>query len=68
MRSITLSIVFSIILLVAFAFLFGPFGSFVLLIVAAGVIGHLFSIIKKLDSRVYELEKLQGIIKNDDYI
>jgi|GEM_PF-6144695 hypothetical protein len=67
MRYITLSIIFTIILLVAFAFLFGSFGSFVLLVVAAGVIGHLFSLTKKLDSRVNELEKLQGIIQEDDY-
>jgi hypothetical protein len=67
MRYITLSIIFTITLLVAFAFFFGPFGSFVLLVVAAGVIGHLFSLTKKLDYRVYELEKLQGIIKDDDY-
>ncbi|MCM3631658.1 hypothetical protein M3194_30670 [Paenibacillus glycanilyticus] len=67
MRYITLSIIFTITLLVVFAFLFGPFGSFVLLVVAAGVIGHLFSLTKKLDSRVHELEKLQGIVKEDDF-
>ncbi|GMK38074.1 hypothetical protein PCCS19_11280 [Paenibacillus sp. CCS19] len=66
MRYITLSII-AIILLIVFAMFFGPFGSLVLLVIAAGVIGHLYAITKQLESRITELERRQGIIKDDDY-